>query len=566
MKFTMLMLEIRSGVPGFSGSYSEGIASIAAVVKQAGHEFELIHVTRPTSPEKLAERVAATKPDALGYSCMTHTFPYLKAFAPAIRKALPNVPTLMGGVHAILNPQESIEIEGIDAVCLGEGETVVLPFLERIRQGQSFEDISGLFVHHNGKIYRNAANPLVVNLDSLPMPDRSVFDFSKLVTTLEGVLYVFASRGCPYQCPFCSNHAIRSQAPNSKDYLRYKSVARVCDEIEIASGVFPGKLRGIYFQDEILTMNLAWFSEFANVYPRRIGIPFNCNLRADLVSERTADLLEKSGCNSVSIGLESGVERIRHLVVGKNISDEAFRKAFERLHVRGIGVNTFSMIGLPGETPADALQTVFFNADSQVDKNMVSIFCPYPGTKLHKLAEETGILSARMPDTFQDYSPLVQSTISASQVRFIHDFFKEIVFLKRSRWPGAALREPLIRYVERDGPSMKVLSSSKRTARFLLTVPYLLAGRFIFNRQSRVFKKRPAAPVPTRTSEGTRFREKGGREQHFPQLVQIEPGSGSARASGGEAVPDRQEERGSSRAPRQSSGASPRLNPGARCT
>ena len=558
MKFTMLMLEIRSGVPGFSGSYSEGIASIAAVVKEAGNDFELIHLTRPTSAQKLAERVGRTKPDAVGYSCMTHTFPYLKAFAPAIKKALPNVPTLMGGVHAILNPQESIEVEGIDAVCLGEGETVVLPFLEQIERGQSFEDLTGLFVNHNGKVHRNAANPLVVNLDSLPMPDRSIFDFSKLITTREGVLYVFASRGCPYQCPFCSNHAIRSQAPNSKDYLRYKSVARVCDEIEIAASHFPGKLRGLYFQDEILTMNLNWFSEFANVYPRRIGIPFNCNLRADLVSERTADFLQKSGCNSVSIGLESGVERIRHMVVGKNISDEVFHKAFERLHERGIGVNTFSMIGLPGETPAEALETVFFNADSKVDKNMVSIFCPYPGTALHKMAVSSGILSSRMPDTFQDDTPLVQSTISAGQVRFIHDFFKEIVFLKRSRWPGAALREPLIRYVERDGLTMQVLSRSKRTARFLLTIPYLLVGRYIFNRQARVFKNRPGVPLPTKPADGR-------RGHPIPQLVQLELGSGIASASG-KLLPGRQGELEISGLPRQSSGAAPRLNPGARCT
>lgn len=560
MKFTMLMLEIRSGVPGFSGSYSEGIASIAAVVKDAGHEFELIHVTRPTSAEALAARVAQTKPDAVGYSCMTHTFPYLKAFAPAIKKALPTVPTLMGGVHAILNPQESIEVEGIDAVCLGEGESVMLPFLERIERGQSFEDVTGLFVNQNGTIHHNAACPLVINLDSLPMPDRSVFDFSKLVTTREGVLYVFASRGCPYQCPFCSNHAIRSQAPNSKDYLRYKGVERVCEEIEIAASHFPGKLRGLYFQDEILTMNLAWFSEFANVYPQRIGIPFNCNLRADLVSERTADLLQKSGCNSVSIGVESGVERIRHLVVGKNITDAVFRQAFERLHVRGIGVNTFNMIGLPGETAADALETVFFNADSKVDKNMVSIFCPYPGTKLHKISMDAGILSPSMPDTFQDYSPLVQSTISASQVRFIHDFFKEIVFLKRSHWPGAALRKPLIRYVERDGITMKVLSRTKRTARFLLTVPYLVVGRYLFNRQARIFKNPAGVPRPARRSEV------GRREKQIPQLVQIELGSGVASAMGPKLVPDRRGDWEISGLPRQSSSASPKLKPGARCT
>jgi radical SAM superfamily enzyme YgiQ (UPF0313 family) len=493
-KFTMLMLEIRSGLPGFTGSYSEGVASIAAVIKKAGHDFELIHVTRPMAPEELAARVAKTSPDLVGYSSMTHTFPYLRVFAPAVKKALPRVPTLMGGVHAILNPNESIQVDGIDAVCLGEGETVVLPMIRRVQQERSFEDVPGLFVKHDGKIYRNPSTPMEVDLDSLPMPDRAIFDFSKLVSTREGVLYVFASRGCPYKCPFCSNHAIREQFPNSKDYLRYKSVQRVCEEIEAAAKTFPGRLRGIYFQDEILTMNLKWFSEFARVYPERIGIPFNCNLRADLVSERTADLLQQAGCNSVSIGLESGVERIRDEVVGKKISDAVFHQAFNRLRIRGIAVNTFSMVGLPGETPEEALETLFFNADSHVNKCMVSIFCPYPGTALHKKAEAAGILSPRMPDTFQDSTPLDQTTISSSQVRFIHDFFGEFIFLKRRKWPGPALREPLIRYVKRDGISMRVLSGAKRAAIFLLAAPYLMLGHYLFNRQSRVFKGRAGRP------------------------------------------------------------------------
>jgi radical SAM superfamily enzyme YgiQ (UPF0313 family) len=236
------------------------------------------------------------------------------------------------------------------------------------------------------------------------------------------------------------------------------------------------------------------------VYPQRIGIPFNCNLRADLVSERTADLLQKAGCNSVSIGLESGVEQIRDAIVGKRISDSVFHTAFERLRSRGIGINTFSMVGLPGERPEDALETLFFNADSKVDKSMVSIFCPYPGTALHKKAVADGILSDRMPDTFQDDTPLDQNTISASQVRFIHDFFGELIMLKRARWPGPALREPLIRYVKRDGLSMRFLSKSKRTAKFLLTLPYLMVGRYLFNRQSRVFKG-PAGNGPTSATQ-----------------------------------------------------------------
>ncbi|HEX4590733.1 MAG TPA: radical SAM protein [Gemmataceae bacterium] len=488
MRMTMALLEIRSRLPGFTGYYSEGVGSIAALVKRAGHEFTLFHVTRPLDPEELARRVAATRPDLVGFSCMTHTFSYLKSFAKAIKVALPRVPTLMGGVHAILNPEESIRAEGLDAVCLGEGEAVMPEVLRRVTAGEPLDDIPGLWVKSGDRIRRNENAPMVEDLDSLAPPDRSVFDFERLVSTRENVLYVFCSRGCPYKCPFCSNEAIRNQFPNAKSYLRYKSVERVCEEIDSARQYFPKGLLGIYFQDEILTMKRSWFERFAEVYPKRVGLPFNCNLRADLVSERTADLLKQAGCNSVSLGLESGVESIRHAVVGKPISDAECRVAFDRLHSRGIQINSFNMVGLPGETADDALSTAFFNAESKIDKSMVSIFCPYPGTPLHKQAVADGILSDRMPDTFSDDTPLDQCSISPTQVRFIHDYFGLIIRLTRGRWPGAALKEPLRRLVRRDGWELKVLVGLRRAVKYTLSAPYLWFGRLFFNRQAKVFQ------------------------------------------------------------------------------
>jgi len=493
VKFTMLVVEIRSRLPGFTGHYSEGVASIAAVIKQAGHEFELLHITRPTEARLLAQRVRATAPDVVGFSCMTHNFAYMRTFVGEIKAALPRTPTVLGGVHAILNPEESIRVEGLDAVCVGEGEAVVLPLLERIERGESFDDLEGLWVRSGETIHRNAPRPLITDLDSLPAPDRTVFDIERLVSTREGVIYAFASRGCPYACAFCSNAALRARYPNPQQYLRYKSVGRVCQEIEDAARSFPGELRGIFFEDDILTLNTNWLKEFAEVYPRRVGIPFNCNLRADSVSTRVADLLQTAGCTSVAIGVESGVEAIRAVVLGKKIADSTFLTAFRRLAERGIRISTLSMVGLPGESAAEALQTVFFNAESGTDRCMVSIFCPYPGTPLHERAVAEGILSDRQPDTYQEDTPLDQTSISASQVRFIHDFFKEMIFLLRFPRSRVMLKRFLTRYVQRDGISMRVLSRLKRGARYLLAAPYLMFGRYLYNRQARVFRR--AEPV-----------------------------------------------------------------------
>jgi radical SAM superfamily enzyme YgiQ (UPF0313 family) len=487
MKLTTVLLEVRSRFPGFSGHYSEGVASIAAAAKAAGHDFELIHLTRPLPPGKFAARLAASRPDVVGFSCMTHTFPYLKSYVQSVSSVVPRIPVVVGGVHAMLDPEGVLAVEGIDAVCLGEGETTMVSLLNRVQRTRGIQDLQGLWVREGPRIHRNPVAPLVENLDSLPIPDRGVFEFSKLVSTREGVLYVFASRGCPYRCRFCCNEAIRARYPNRGRYVRHKSVPRLCQEIEAAVDLFPGELRGIYFQDEILGLDKAWLAEFTAQYRRRFGIPFNCNLRADLVTAELAQRLHAAGCRSVSIGLESGSERIRGAVLGKKISDRQYREAFDLLARAGLKINTFSMLGLPGETCETALDTIRMNAAPQINKSMVSIFFPYPGTPLRDECLADGILTERIPDTYQETTALHQTTISRVQVEFLHDFFGALVALSRRRLGDRVLRTVLASFVRRGGASLRLLSLLTRALRRVLIPLYLGLGSQLLSRQSKIF-------------------------------------------------------------------------------
>jgi len=485
MKFTLVVVEIRSGFPGFSGHYGEGPASLAAVARRCGHEVELIHLTRPVSPNEVAKRIVRTAPDLVGFSCMTHTFPFVKAFIPVVRAALPGTLIVLGGVHALLDPEACMEVEGLDAVCTGEGELVVERLLSHLASGDPIGAMPGLWVREGEVVHRNPVLPLLEDLDSLPLPDRGIFDFPRLMTSREGVLYILASRGCPYACHFCCNDAIRAHYPNRERFLRFKSVARVCEEIESALPLFRGKVRGIYFQDEILSVNQDWLSSFAEVFPQRIGLPFNCNLRADLVTEAGVSLLRAAGCTGVSMGLESGSQRLRKEALGKDIPDHVFRHAVGLIRAKGMRITTFSMVGLPGETVEDAYETVQMNADLGVDRTCISIFCPYPGTRLHDECRKRQILSGSLPDTYQDTTPLLQDTIHPRQVQFIHDFFGSLVYLAGGSRPAwhVAVWGAILRNV----PGLSLLSRGKRCIKFVLSVPYLHAGRFLFNRQRSIF-------------------------------------------------------------------------------
>jgi anaerobic magnesium-protoporphyrin IX monomethyl ester cyclase len=488
VRVTLVLVEIRISFPGFSGHYSEGVASLAAVTRQAGHECILLHLTQPLTPTALARRVRRTAPDLVGFTCTTHTFPYVRAFIPAVRNLLPEVPIILGGVHAMLNPESCLTVPGLDAACIGEGEQALISLLARIDAGASFADLAGFCVRDGDDIRRNPPLPLVEDLDSLPPPEHRIFDFKRLMPTREGVLYVFASRGCPYGCHFCCNTAIRARYPNRQHYVRFKSVERVCDEILTVTRDFPGQLRGIYFQDEILPMHPEWFARFIDLYPRSVGLPFNCNIRADMVTPALVDQLAAAGCRGVSIGLETGVDRLRNGILGKAITGDTYRRACELLRAANINITTFSMVGLPHETVDDALATVEMNVELRVDRTCISILCPYPGTRLHARCREEGILADELPDTYQDASPLCQQTISQRQVQFIHDYFGLLV--KVARQPQySLLRQALWRAIRRDDSRLSLLSWGKRQLIRLLCLPYLYAGRFLLNRQRRVFHR-----------------------------------------------------------------------------
>lgn len=498
MKLVIVLLEIRRGFPGFSGHYSEGVASIAAAVKAAGYGFELVHLTQPTATDTVAARIAATGADLVGFSCMTNTAPYLEQYAPALRRALPDVPIVAGGVHPTLQPEDCLAIDGIDGVCIGEGERVAVEALHRLRQGLGLHDIPGLWLECDGEIERNDPAPTAANLDAMPPPDRSVFDFANLMTTREGVLYVHASRGCPYRCRFCCNAALRERWPRGGKYLRYKSVERLCDEIEDAVAHFPGTLHGIYFQDEILGLDKRWLAAFAEAYPKRIGVPFNCNLRADNVTPEVVDWLARAGCRSVSIGLESGSERIRNTLLGKSISDQEFEAAFRLLDDAGIRIATFSMVGLPDETLDDAFATLRMNADRRVARRMISIFFPFPGTGLHADVVADGLLSSRRPDTYQETTPLDQTSISRRQVEFIHDFFGPLVALAGQGHSGR-MQQLVWALLTRDSRLLDVLVRLQRRLRRLAVPVYLAAADRLGSRQAKVF-----APQPPRSATALR--------------------------------------------------------------
>jgi radical SAM superfamily enzyme YgiQ (UPF0313 family) len=340
-----------------------------------------------------------------------------------------NIPVISGGIHSTLSPSEVIQCPGINMVCVGEGEIQLAILAGAIERGEDYRAIQGIWVNDDGNIIENGVCPLITDLDKLPYPDRGLFDYSNLEHERTGVAVFMASRGCPYLCTYCANHQIKETLcpDNPAAYVRFRSVDNVLDEIEKTLNLYPF-IKGLHFDDDLFFLKRKWAEEFAEKYSARFKLPFTCNMRPNHISAVTARLLRKAGCTQVKIGLESGNDWIRNSVLDRKLTDRQIFDAITLCRGEGIMVHTFNMLGFPYETMATMLDTVKMNAKCKSDIMQVSIFYPFPKSKIHETCTEAGATVEN--EGYDFFSPMLNlPTLSQRKIYLFQRNFKFIVMV-----------------------------------------------------------------------------------------------------------------------------------------
>ncbi|MDY6794836.1 MAG: radical SAM protein [Actinomycetota bacterium] len=379
-----------------------GIGYLSAFLKHEGHDTSLIHLVSPVQREELLQRVRDESPHVLAVSSTTHMFPHVRRWVSWIKEEM-NLFTICGGAHPTLDPEGAMKQAPIDAVCLGEGEEALADLCSSLEEGRDPSRIHSLWVREGEEIKRNPVRPLVEDLDSLPTPDRGIFNPADFCEQQHERGTLMASRGCPYSCTYCSNHAQRSIYPNKGRYVRFRSVDNVMREIrQIIAADIDGRLRYIRFDDDILTQDREWFEELAVRYRRDIELPFICNSRVNVLDEETVRMFAEAGCSVICMGIESGNERIRGRVLRRRMSNESIVNAFRLCRQYGIKTVSTNMTSLPDEDLASLLDTIKVNARARPHSMQVSTYHPYPNTQLYQYCEDRGYLSGRHVDTIFD--------------------------------------------------------------------------------------------------------------------------------------------------------------------
>jgi len=394
-----------------------GIMTLAAVLQAAGHKVEVfIGSAEPDLPSAIKR----FNPGLVCFSCTTGEHIWALATAKRLKEEL-HIFTVFGGYHPTFFPQ-IINEYGVDAVCRGEGEWALRELADKLETGQSVEKIPNLWIKGHGGVIRNELRPLIEDLDSLPMPLRRIYDkYPHLQNNT--TKHFIASRGCPCHCSYCYANALRLLYRDKGTFVRFCSPGHIIQEIRLTKEQYP--LKTVFLDDDILTYKKPWLHEFLNLYQTEIGIPFICNVWAAWLDEDTCRRLAKAGCYRVSMGVETGDENLRRQVLKKNITNEQIITAAENLHRYGIRLLTNNMIGLPGETVEQALETIRLNIRIKTEYPWCSILQPYPGTEIEETARQAGVLKAHDEQAFSStfFKDSLLDQKNMPQLVRLHKFF-----------------------------------------------------------------------------------------------------------------------------------------------
>jgi radical SAM superfamily enzyme YgiQ (UPF0313 family) len=391
-------------------------------LKEKGHQTDLLAVDSAVA-SRIDRKLESFAPDLIGITSTTDQFSLAKKLVACLSRG-GRVRIVLGGIHATVRPEECIALPGVTAVCIGEGEGAIQDIVERLEIGGNLDTIPNLWVRRDdGSVAKNEVRPLIENLDALPFPDRDLFEYRSILCGQAEGFEVMASRGCPFHCTFCMNHKLKELYRGKGGFVRFRSARHVIEEISSQIHRFP-EATYITFHDDTFNLNKEYLRELCERYARTVRLPFRCNVRADLLDEETVSLLKMANCDAMWIGVEAGKDYIRNQVLRKGLSRDQLVCAFELARNAGIKTRAFNMIGSPGETKEDILETIRLNQRLAPDELPVpTIFRPYPGTLLYEYCAQRGWISSRVTQGYGDSSILDQPSISARELDYLQEVF-----------------------------------------------------------------------------------------------------------------------------------------------
>ncbi len=340
-----------------------GILYVSAWLKKKGRAVEIADLTGEKKwKEIFSQKLKSQKPEFIGFTATTPDMPIVLSLLKTARKILPKSKTVIGGPHAIIAP-ESLSM--FDAVAAGEG----------------FSAAEQAFKPGPGGIIRK---PMLKDLDKMPLPDREAVDLKKYNYLLEGkkAANIISHMGCPFSCVFCCGR-------KSEYYrrVRFRSAKNVVSEMDLLNKKYG--YEAFVFYDDEFNLSRPYALKLCSLLKKRNYV-WRAPVRADLLDEKLAFEMKKAGCVEVTVGVESGSEKVLKLC-GKKTTPGINSRARKICAEAGIKFKAFTIVGLPFSGPQDEKLTEKWLIENMPDSVDININTPYPSSLEYEEKEKYGL-------------------------------------------------------------------------------------------------------------------------------------------------------------------------------
>lgn len=365
-----------------------GVMILSAVCKGNGHITRLAVLRRDSFQAVLDNFM----PDVIAYSCMTSDEGLFANAAEEVRvwsaRTGHAIKQIMGGPHPTFFP-EVVRKLGLDGICAGDGERAIIRMLDAFSRGESLRGIPNVSTMD----YAYEEKEVVEDMNAVPFSDRDlIYDHSTELLD-QGIRSFLTQKGCPYKCTYCFNHAYNLMFKgDGRQILRRRSVDDLIEEIKQVVDNYP-VVRFLRFADDVFVIKKdSWLEEFAERYPKEVGIPFYCLIRCNALTEEVAQLLRKAGCQSIGMSIEAGTSKIRNDIMKRNMPDEMLEQSFAISRKYKLKEFANTILAIPSTTYDDDYKSVMFARRLNPACPTFSVFSPFPGTDLTKYAIDIGVL------------------------------------------------------------------------------------------------------------------------------------------------------------------------------
>ncbi len=368
---------------------SLGLGMLASAIRHK-HEVEILDcIKEGVKISRFRERVERFAPQVVGFQTYTFDLDFVKEALRICKEMDAQAVTMVGGPHPSGAPIETMEFfyRDLDFAFGGEAEIGLPLLLERIERGtepKEIKDIPGLIwrqgkrVIVNDKIY-------VQDLDKLGMPAWDLIHPETYPESQHGAFYrkfpiapLMLTRGCPFSCTFCMAHLVSGKK------LRKRSAEHVLEEMKILYNEHG--IREFHIIDDNFTMNKEYAKSFlCKLIDSGLDISWAVpnGIRADTLDEEMLDLMKQSGLYLISIGIESGSDRILELMK-KSVTTEEIRKRVKLIRRAGLEAAGFFILGFPSETKEEMEATIRFSLDMDLLRANFFTYLPFPGTESYQ--------------------------------------------------------------------------------------------------------------------------------------------------------------------------------------